>query len=216
MPHPWQLIDSAFPTGSFAHSGGLEAAWQGGEIVNDAALDRFVRDSLWQAGHGALPLLSPAHRRPERLQEIDAIADAFLTNAVANRASRAQGRAFAIACVRVWPSADLAGVEEVTRRGCGHAAPVMGAALRALDVPLATAQQMYLYGVARNALAAAVRLGAVGPYRAQQLQHESIGVQRAVIDACADLDVADLAQTSPIVDVFQSVHDRLYSRLFQS
>jgi urease accessory protein len=32
----WQLADSAFPTGGFAHSGGLEAAWQHGEIRNSA------------------------------------------------------------------------------------------------------------------------------------------------------------------------------------
>ena len=30
----WQLADSAFPTGGFAHSGGLEAAWQNGEVSN--------------------------------------------------------------------------------------------------------------------------------------------------------------------------------------
>ncbi|MDB5296990.1 MAG: putative urease accessory protein UreF, partial [Phycisphaerales bacterium] len=28
----WQLVDSAFPTGGFAHSGGVEAAWQHGRL----------------------------------------------------------------------------------------------------------------------------------------------------------------------------------------
>ena len=30
----WQLVDSAFPTGAFAHSLGLEAAWHHGEVAS--------------------------------------------------------------------------------------------------------------------------------------------------------------------------------------
>ena len=38
----WQIIDSAFPTGAFAHSYGLEAAWQHGEIGGPAQLKAFM------------------------------------------------------------------------------------------------------------------------------------------------------------------------------
>ncbi len=52
-----QLADSAFPTGGFAHSAGLEAAYQRGEIRAAAEVHAFVRWSLAQAGRGALPLV---------------------------------------------------------------------------------------------------------------------------------------------------------------
>src|SRR5689334_22697735 len=71
----WQLLDSAFPTGTFAHSYGLESAWQQGEVPDAAALARFVRAAVRQAGHGALPLVSAAHRDPARLAELDDLAD---------------------------------------------------------------------------------------------------------------------------------------------
>ena len=42
----WQVVDSAFPTGAFAHSWGLEAAWQQGEVEDVAALRRFLDASI--------------------------------------------------------------------------------------------------------------------------------------------------------------------------
>ena len=60
----WQLADSAFPAGSFAHSCGLEAAWQAGEVRDVDGLRQFVREVIWQAGRGSLPLLTSAHRMP--------------------------------------------------------------------------------------------------------------------------------------------------------
>jgi urease accessory protein len=98
----WQLADSAFPTGSFAHSAGLEAAWQHSEVRNRAELLSFLEASLHQLGRGALPFVTAAYGEPERLDEFDEWCDAFTTNHVANRASRLQGRAFFAALERIF------------------------------------------------------------------------------------------------------------------
>ncbi|MDA1275065.1 MAG: urease accessory protein UreF [Verrucomicrobia bacterium] len=90
----WQLIDSAFPTGGFAHSAGLESAWKHGEIRNPDELSRFVETSQTQCARSSLPFVNTAHREPSRLLELDALCEAFTTNHVANRASRSQGHAW--------------------------------------------------------------------------------------------------------------------------
>jgi urease accessory protein len=212
----WQLADSAFPTGSFAHSWGLEAAWQNGEVPNAATLQRFVHDVLCQAGRGVLPLLTAAHRDPERLEELDRLADVFLTNVVANRASRVQGRALLTTCARVWPLPSLQALGHSAETRCGHCAPLTGAVMRALGIPLTVAQRLFLYNSARGVLAAAVRLGIVGSYDAQRLQHDCAAVMDDVLERCGELDESALAQTAPVLDILQASHDRLYSRLFQS
>ncbi len=212
----WQLADSAFPTGGFAHSWGLEAAWQGGAVPTIDALRRFVRDVCWQSGRGGLPLLTAGHRDSSRLAALDAIADVFLTNVVANRASRVQGRAFLSTCARVWPMEGLAAIEASASTRFGHCAPTVGAVLATLGVPLEVAQRLFLYNTTRGVLAAAVRLGVAGSYAAQRLQAECGPVLDVVLERCGELDEEALAQTAPAIDLFQASHDRLYSRLFQS
>ena len=98
----WQLMDSAFPTGGFAHSSGLEAAWQHGEVRGRDELVSFVKSGLEQLGHAALPFVTAAFDEPEKLGELDRLCDVFTTNHVANRASRAQGRAFLSAVERIF------------------------------------------------------------------------------------------------------------------
>ncbi|MBL9126883.1 MAG: hypothetical protein JNL97_04520, partial [Verrucomicrobiales bacterium] len=100
LPLVLQLADSALPAGGFAHSGGLEAAWQLGEIAESRQLAPFLEASLRQAFTAALPFVMAAHADPERLPEFDRHCDAWTTNHVANRASRVQGRAFWTAVTR--------------------------------------------------------------------------------------------------------------------
>jgi urease accessory protein len=212
----WQLVDSAFPTGAFAHSLGLESAWHHGEVESRDDLRRFTEATILQAATGSLPLVNAAHHEPERLAEWDALNDAFLTNAVANRASRVQGRTLAASAARVWPSPALQAIQARCPSLFAHAAPMAGVVFAALGVPLATTQRLVLYGAARGVLSAAVRLGIIGSYDAQRLQAECAGWSSQVLLRYRDSGPADLAQSAPIVDVLQGAHDRLYSRLFQS
>lgn len=212
----WQIVDSAFPTGSFAHSLGLEAAWQHGEIANVEQLREFVDAAIVQSGYSVIPLVNETFHAPGRLEELDALANAFLTNPVANRASRIQGRTLVATAERVWPSDAMRALKARSDTGCAHVAPVSGAVCSLLGLPLATVHRIVLYTTARGVLSAAVRLGIAGSYEAQRLQSECEPRLNEVVLRCRDLTIDDLAQTAPLIDVIQSAHDRLYSRLFQS
>ena len=205
----WQLIDSAFPAGGFAHSSGLEAAWQQGE-VDAASLPSFVRDAIAQAGHGGLPFVMAAYDDPSSLGVFDERCDAFLRNPVANRASRVQGRAWAGTVRRSFARV------EVHEASCRHFAPIFGATLQRLGVGRDDAARMFLFGVARGTLSAAVRLGITGTNDAQRMLSECSFTLDRTLARCSELQIDDAAQTSPLIDLWQAAHERLYSRLFQS
>src|SRR5919201_863889 len=197
-----QLADSAFPTGGFAHSAGLEAAAQAGEGRGADVVARLLGGAIWQGGLGALPRL-------------DARAETFLVNHVANRASRTQGRAFLSTAARVFPEQ----VVPVHAQAAGlklHFAPLWGAVCRALEFSLEEAQRVLLWSTARNVLSAAVRLGLVGTHEGQTMLAQLGPVLDEVHASCGALGVEDLAQPAPLADLLQGTHDRLYSRLFQS
>jgi urease accessory protein len=65
-------------------------------------------------------------------------------------------------------------------------------------------------------LSAAVRLGLAGSYEAQRMQFECGPRLDRLATRCGGLSERDLVQTAPVLDLLQSRHDRLYSRLFQS
>jgi urease accessory protein len=213
-----QLADSAFPTGGFAHSGGLEAAWQAGEVRGGDSLQNFVSEIIWQTGYGSLPLVNAGHDEPEKLAELDGLCDSFLSNHVANRASRVQGRAFISTCERCFPLPDVVALRECVKveKMNLHFAPLFGASMRALSVSKERAQELCLFLAMRGVISAAVRLNIVGPHQGQQIEFTSFARVNDVLARCGNLGADDLAQTAPLPDLFQSTHDRLYSRLFQS
>ena len=213
-----QLADASFPTGGFAHSGGLEAALQAGALEEQGALAHFLDDALWQAGHLTLPFVAAAHDEPTRFVALDEAHDAALSSPVANRASRSQGRAHLDACLRAFGGRPLHELRDAARsaRSPRHLAPVLGATLRVLGVARDDANKLHLHATARGVVSAAVRLGVVGPGEAQRLQASSAMTQRAVLSACSGLDPARQCQTAPLLELLGAGHDRLYSRLFTS
>jgi len=214
----WQLADSGFPSGGFTHSNGLEAAIQHGRVESPASLERFIQQTIVHTARASLPFVTGGHRQPETLPDLDRLADVFFNNPVVNRASRAQGRAFLSAIVKSFPGPAVDEIERQVRQLglCGHYTPVFGALLRTLGVELRDVQRLFLFLAVKGVGAAAVRLGSAGPYDAQQLLAASAISIEQTIDRLGALTPDEAAQTAPLIDFYQSTHDRLYSRMFQS
>jgi urease accessory protein len=215
----WQLADSAFPSGGFAHSGGLEAAAQLGEVAGAEAVERFATAALWQAGTVGLPLVRAAFRDPGDAAALDARCETALAGHVTRRASRTQGRAWLATCAHSFagpPGIDRLAEAARTRAIGGHLAVVLGATLRALDVGETETLRLWLFLTTRGVLSAAVRLGLVGPHEAQRMQDRLGPVGEAVLAACATRGVDELAHSSPVAEVLANLHDALPARMFQS
>jgi urease accessory protein len=214
----WQLADSAFPTGGFAHSGGIEAAWQHGELREPDQLRGYLEASLEQFGHASLPFMTAAHEAPSHWAEHDRLCDCFTSNHVANRASRLQGQALLASAARIFAKAQLREMREAAaeQAACCHLAPMFGVVMDALGLELERAARLFVFSHLRGLIAAAVRLGVVGPLQAQTLQQELYAPAEQVLLRCRELGVNEIAQTAPLLDIWQGAQDRLYSRLFQS
>jgi urease accessory protein len=223
-----QLVDSAFPTGAFAHSAGLEAALHAGELRGVAA---WCEDLLAQAAYGAVPLVAAGHAAGAaaaadptpsaalaRWAALDELASAVLWSHVAARASRAQGRALLDVAARAFGGPLLIEARARAARGAiaGHLAPAFGLVAGALGVTAGDALAGFLHATLRGALSAAVRLGAIGPAEAQRVHGDLHGALERALAVGAHTSLDELAQPAPILELVQATHDRLYSRLFQS
>jgi urease accessory protein len=214
----WQLADSAFPAGGFAHSGGLEAAYQHDAVRGGVELTGFLRTALTQLVHASMPFVQAAFLTPSGFADVDFACDAFLSNHVSNRASRLQGRAFLATADRTIGSPVL----QAFRSGAlddewpCHFAPVFGrvASLLQLDAP--TTSRLFVFMQLRGWVSAAVRLNIVGPLEAQGIQHRLSAEAEGTAAGFGAVSLEEVAQTAPLLDLWQGAQDRLYSRLFQT
>lgn len=200
-----QLIDSGFPSGAFAHSAGLEALRQRGQLTGEQSLVTRLEELAWHTAWGALPFMNDA--MVGEPAKVDAAAEVFLCNHVANRASRAMGRALLVACEALFERPRMV-------LPFGHVAVAFGASLA--DFPRGEVREAFLFSTVRGALSAAVRLNVVGPLRAQALLRRLQPVLAQALAETDSLHADDAMSVALSLDASQAAHDRLYSRLFQS
>lgn len=213
----WQLIDSAFPTGGFAHSSGIEAMVQVGCITASGGLSEALDDIIAQWSTQSGPLTAAAFDYPEQLLELDRWCDALLAgNAVAAKASTAQGTALLMAARNVDPA--LADLQTAFRQANtpGHLAIVFGAVCKHLKIDRHTCLEMAGFSVVRSALSAAIRLNIIGPLAAQRVQQACQPQLQQAITTASTLPWQECASSRPLVELRHAHHNRLYSRLFQS
>lgn len=216
-----QISDSAFPTGSFAHSAGLEAAYQRGFLASSEKVEQFLLASLENVGSFSVPFVREARQvwsDLEAILSLDRLLNASLNNHIANRASTQQGRSLIQTACATYRDAKLTDVQNLIYDGklLGHQAVMYGFVCAFLGISEEEAVVSFLFSSLRTVVAAAVRLGATGTLEGQRMQFKLQSRIPEIVERHRWRTAENAANVFPLVDVMQSSHDQLFARMFYS
>lgn len=214
-----QHADSAFPSGSFAFSNGIE-----GLAAMNAPLDRsglrdvvamFLQHRWVTSDRVAVALAHRAGDDFDKLAEIDHAVEAATLAEPLRNGSKRNGNALLAAHVRLGTKGATELRSQIEAGNVlGHLPIVQGFVWRARGMSGANAILVSGYSTASGLIAAAVRLGRIGAVEAQ-------AVLAALLPAIADLSApvppdAEIESFMPWVDAAASRHVRAHLRLFAS
>lgn len=218
----WQLLDSILPTGGFAHSSGLEAAFQAHMISGPEDLQTYVLHVLENTGSLLLPFVYSANMSPtlETWHKLDKVLDATFTNEVSRKASIAQGSALMRVAATVFSEAPSLQIMRTNSLGSGtvafHHAPIFGLVCGLLGLDTGISQRAYMFVTMRDVISAATRLNIIGPLGAAKLQHDISTAAEDISKKWMNHTFEEACQTAPLLDTVQGCHAYLFSRLFCS
>ncbi|MBC2933078.1 urease accessory protein UreF [Nocardioides sp. zg-1228] len=218
-----QLSDSAFPSGFYTMSHGLEGFSQARAVDQDG-LEGLLRGLLLHSvGPGDATALARAHEAVAqgdwaRVRHVDRLLFAAKLNAELRRVTVRSGHQVtdvAVAAIggpllEEWQRA-LAAKETP---GCQPVATAV--AYAAAGVPAAQAVASDLSAFAVSFLGAALRLGLTEYKHLQVVLHALGPVIEQVCAEAIDRDLADMGGCAPMTDVMSARHEHSDARLFAS
>lgn len=212
------LTDGRFPSGGYAHSGGIEAAVHAGRVHDLPTLEAFVVGRAATTGAVAAAFAAcaaGAAADPDRLSELDTEFDSRTPSPALRTASRALGRQLrrAVGSVRPDPRLDRLG-------DAPHQPIAVGVVAAVFDLGPRDAALGAAYESVAGPATAAVRLLGVDPFDVHALLARLTSQLDAIATAAArqvDASVADLpASGAPLLDIGAEHHAREGVRLFAS
>ena len=226
---PWlcallQTSDSFYPTGSYAHSFGLEGLVNANVIRDAATLGTFLEQSaLPLLRQVDLPLVAHAHRALaggdwRLVQELAVLSSALKTAKEARAASEAIGRQRADLMAKLHPHSIA---PEYTRRSAADGWPhasTLSAALESqcIGAPVAAALCGYAYSAIMALIAAAMKLLRLGQNQAQALLSATLAAMPGVIAAAHTVAVDAIGWFNPWLDIAAARHEVADARMFIS
>ncbi|MDE3083770.1 MAG: urease accessory protein UreF [Verrucomicrobiota bacterium] len=219
-----QAGDSFYPTGSYAHSFGLEGLVQEDVVRDLDTLRRYLFLSALPALRRVeLPIAAHAWRafgKPDwpRVGELCRLASALKTAREARAAAENIGRQRAelAAQLRRHPLAQ----EFLSRAATENwpCSPGISAALegRALGAPLEAALASVYYSSIAALLAAAMKLLRIGQNACQGLLTEALAQAPADIAAASETPLEEIGWFNPWLDIAAARHESAEARLFIS
>jgi urease accessory protein len=215
-----QLSDSAFPSGRYTLSYGLESFAQQGEL-RPSGLASLLGDCIrFGVGPSDGVALACAHRADDldEVVRIDQRLSAVKLAREGREASQRTGRALLGTALDAFDVAALRPYGELVRAGSspGNHAVVLGRLTAALEVPRVEAVACELYAFAAGWVAAAVRLGLLDHRAAQHMLYEAHPAINKTAARAANGTVGQISSCTPLVDVMSMRHESAQLRLFAS
>jgi urease accessory protein len=225
-----QLSDSAFPSGRYTLSYGLEAFAQSGRLTAPSLPSTLVTLLGDCIRFGVAPsdgvALACAHRAvgPDGCLDLELVtrADDRLTAVKLARetreASTRTGRALLVTATAAFGGTAMRDYAE--RVSCGRSpgnhAVVLGLLSAWLGVPRLEAVASELYAFSASWVAAAVRLSLTDHRTAQAVLHQVCPVTVEAASNAVDRDVTQIWSCTPLPDVMAMRHEQAELRLFAS
>jgi len=201
-----QWLSPAFPVGAFAYSHGLEQAVADGQVNDAQSLQDWIETLITQGSARADAILLAAAYDATDPAHVDATARAFAPGAERLKESDLQGAAFCDTARTVW-AIDIAGLTY----------PVaVGAAARAMKLPLSQTLPLYLHAFASNLVSAAQRLMPLGQTVGQQILATLAAPIATTAKEAETTTLDDLSATSFAADIAAMRHETLAPRIFRT
>lgn len=224
-----QLSDSAFPTGSFAYSSGMETLVQEKVIRNSDQASKWLTHTLecsWGPGDGRVTAMAwgaAQQSAMKRVAEIDAWLTASRSSDELRRGALQTGRRLLTEATRLVDDPKVLAYRSTCMQESevlGNAAVVMGLLGSALGWSVTTTVLAAGFQAANSLVLALVKLVPLGQGEGQRLLREAgVVVERFVREANYESgceDMTQIAQVAPWLDIAGMRHERLYTRLFRS
>jgi urease accessory protein len=200
------VLDSAFPTGAYAHAAGLESLMPPGLR---AALELRLEESI-----GRLDLVYLLHAYGDDLVMLDELLHASLLVREPREASSAIGTSFLRSTCDILPDQRLATF--LAHETHHHHAVAFGAVACALEMEPELAAEAYAFSSMRALVSAAQRLGWIGQRLAQRTLHELKPACITAARVASQMTLDEAGAFAPQWDLASMRHEHAPARMFAS
>jgi len=220
LPFVLQTSDPLFPTGSYAHSFGLEEFVRLSGASDEAALRRFLELQILPAlTYQELPYFRFLHSSSGEIQSLIALdrqINAWKIPFELRGASLRLGSRRLDILLKTAPTPLLAEIAAciAARETPGHHLTV--SALQYAAVPLEAALMTYLYQTLSSYCVAALKLLRIGQEACQRVLAASVEKAPAVLRDSLKVDHAQAGCFNPLLEIASMRHQTAFERLFIS
>lgn len=217
-----QVSDSAFPTGSYAHSYGFEQIVRLGLVHDAESMARYLEEHLWPTLiHFELPVVRFAqdaalNEDMEELTTLAACVDATKTAKELREASRATGHRRLRSLLEIAPSPILTRFARAVEEGHSHSHHTVVYGIGLATLPQRALLTSWAFQSLSGVCQSAPKLLRIGQNATQRVLTSALAGMEKKASLSLEVSREELGWFDPLVEIASMQHEIAYERLFIS